>query len=280
MTAMIALLLFGCVVRYGPEPEAAAAGVEAQTDAEDRRARQRPDYAALEAELLGLLEQDEDVNADRRDRVHAAQELTLAMRSPRVDPDAAVEAYLRRLIEIEARSLQAEQAPLVGEGVSFVPLIQEEELDDEPLGEGSGAVVDGAVVDGAAVDGAAVDGAAEGEPAVTLARADEAMVQARQALAAQDYPAALQALAPLRGEGAPVELEELYLEAADGWVHQERERAGALFLEARGWPAEKKDAGLREVEAILQGLLDDYPESTYADAIERNLGLVRKELGE
>lgn len=265
MTGLIALMLLGCVVRYGPDPEAAAA-VSADGDAvvEPRRAKERPDYAGLEAELLSILEKDEDVDADRQARVHAAQELTLAMRSPRMDPDAAVEAYLRALIEIESRSLVTEQAPLVGEGVVSVPIIEEESLvEEETLGEDTEPTDP--------IEEAPVEGAAGPSP-------EEAVTSARAALSGEDYSAAIQALEPHLGKDAPAELESLYLEAVDGWVHQERERAGALFLEARSKPAGEQEAAMKEVEELLMGLLVDYPDSSYTDAIERNLVLVRKEL--
>ena len=69
MTGLIPLLLFGCVVRYGPDPEAAAAtSVQDGAAVEPRRAKERPDYTALEAELLVSVGPDLDrtLDTDRR----------------------------------------------------------------------------------------------------------------------------------------------------------------------------------------------------------------------
>lgn len=71
----------------------------------------------------------------------------------------------------------------------------------------------------------------------------------------------------------------LWVEAVDGYVHQEREAAGQLFVAARDMPpGEVRDSAFAEVVGMLEALVRDYPESSYTQAIEDNLVLVRKEL--
>ncbi|HJN73608.1 MAG TPA: hypothetical protein QGF58_06700 [Myxococcota bacterium] len=98
---------------------------------------------------------------------------------------------------------------------------------------------------------------------------------ARASLAAGDYADAVASLRSHRGEA---EVDRLWQEAVDGFVHVERERAGALFVSARDMPeGEIRDSAVEEVVSILEGLLRDYPESSYVDAIERNLEMARSE---
>ena len=63
-------------------------------------------------------------------------------------------------------------------------------------------------------------------------------------------------------------------------MRAERERAGELFVAAREMSAgSEKNAKIREVVAVLEGLLSDYPGSRYESAIRRNLEIVRQEMG-
>ncbi|MCP4807553.1 MAG: hypothetical protein GY913_15195 [Proteobacteria bacterium] len=99
---------------------------------------------------------------------------------------------------------------------------------------------------------------------------------ARAALASGDYRSALDGLRDHRGE---TDVDRLWSEAVDGFVHQEREAAGQLFVAARDMPeGEVRDSAYTEVVETLEGLVRDYPESSYTAAIEENLVLVRKAL--
>ena len=95
---------------------------------------------------------------------------------------------------------------------------------------------------------------------------------ARALLAEGRYVEALRGLEPVK-ELHP----QLWSEAVDGYVHSERERAGALFVKARAMPpGEIQDSAYDEVIAILEGLVADYPESSYAVDIQENLVTVRE----
>lgn len=103
---------------------------------------------------------------------------------------------------------------------------------------------------------------------------------ARDALAAGKASEAVALLEGWRDSDAWTEGQQtLWLEAVDVYVHEQREAAGRRFLAARELPdALARAAEMRAVEGALAALLADYPESSYRDALERNLQLVRKEL--
>ena len=95
---------------------------------------------------------------------------------------------------------------------------------------------------------------------------------ARALLAEERYVEALRGLEPVQDQHPA-----LYAEAVDGYVHTERERAGALFLKARDMPeGEVRDSAIDEVISILERLLAEYPGSSYTEEIEQNLEKVRE----
>jgi hypothetical protein len=99
---------------------------------------------------------------------------------------------------------------------------------------------------------------------------------ARAALAEGRYRDAVDLLAPHRDEP---EVQRIWTESVDGWCHAERERAGKLFVRAREMPAgDVQSSAYAEVERILSGLLEEFPENSYAGAIQKNLEMVRKEM--
>lgn len=98
---------------------------------------------------------------------------------------------------------------------------------------------------------------------------------ARALLAEGRYVEALRGLEPVKGQHP-----QLWIEAVDGYVHAERERAGALYLKAKDMPeGEVRDSAFDEVIRILEGLVADYPESSYAADIQENLVTVRRSAG-
>lgn len=99
---------------------------------------------------------------------------------------------------------------------------------------------------------------------------------ARAALAEGRYRDAVDLLQSHQDEP---DVARLWEEAVDGWCHSERERAGKLFVRAREMPAgDVQSSAYVEVERILSGLLEEFPQSSYADAIQKNLEMVRKEM--
>lgn len=244
MTALLSLTLLGCVLRYGGEPETP---VNVGDQPPEVSVAPAPDFAALEAELHAITEANDDLDAGTAARIEAARELTIALRNPRKDPKQAAADYLERLIAIERRALDMPALPPDTFNVAE-PAVRE-----EPLGAAS------------------PEPEPPPDPQLALASAKAQLAEGR-------YGDAIATLAPLRGSEAWESLAPIWQEAIDGFVHQERERAGQLFIEARTLPDAQRIPATQEVLALLEGLLRDYPETTYRDALERNIELVRKDL--
>jgi hypothetical protein len=86
-------------------------------------------------------------------------------------------------------------------------------------------------------------------------------------------------LAPLRGGLESESVEAMWQQAVDGLVHGSRERAGERFIRARRLEnGPEKVAEIQAVLDALEELLRDYRESSYTDAIERNIRVVKREL--
>lgn len=248
----LCVLLSGCVFRYGPPVEAASDPTAPPGEA-SAVAAPGVDFAPYIQTFDALHAADPGEDADRRDRLDAARDLARQLNRGRSDPEQAIALYLDRIAAIEARATPMEAPVLVGEGGGGIG--------EEPL-----EVPDPRVDPGPSLE------------ELERMSPDEALERARDALAQNDYKGALDLLAPHRdGEHWPM-LEEIWLESVDGYVFQERERAGELFRTSRAWPQEARDRATLEVQATLEGLLADYPETTYKSALVRNLQLVQREL--
>lgn len=276
----------GCVVSYG--------------DATGLRPEPLPppnDFAEIELRLEALVL--DEVEVDRRDRLDAALDLLRAGRTMQPEDQARVLRYLQQVVSIEERSQPMSAPTLFEEALpettaTFTPLgggIVEEDLGgvqelgqdpDAPEGEAPTGGEDGAGPgEGSGGEGAAGEGGARvlrpaGGPAGSPS---DPVAVARSALEAGDPAGALAALEPCGlvdcGEG----LEALRVQARDAWIHAERERAGALYVRARSEPDPmERRARLVEARDILAGLLDRFPAAEQAEALQRNLDLVRAEL--
>jgi hypothetical protein len=287
------MLLGGCVVRYGEGPQAggeAVDGAEGGATPADPSAPTGPNlserYAPLEGAFDSLMASDPGEDADRRDRLDAARDLSRDLRRGKKDPHELIEAYLRRVAEIESRAVPADAPVLV-----IGPAVNEEDVEETPLGTvggedeqvlGEDPGVDAGAVNPPPTKDPKVERGGErhtkpAEPAATPLTVEAAGAAARDALAKNDYAAALDALRPMKDDERFSEIAPLWQEAVDGWVHHERERAGLLFQTSRAWPQAERDAATQEVKGVLEGLLRDYPETTYKAAIVRNLQLVERE---
>ncbi|MFH1466793.1 MAG: hypothetical protein ABIO70_20580 [Pseudomonadota bacterium] len=266
-------LLGGCVVPYGDVPPNTAVPAPAASAISD--------LTGLEARVLLLLDDNQD--ADRAARLEALRALLRRARTwpPQAQKDLV--NYLDILLDVEERWRTDEGL----EGFHpVVPAVQPgEPLDDEGPGEPLVRPVEQEPLDPPDSGGAGQGpGDQEGPPVTVAPERDaaalraEAVEGARRALAEGAYEAALDQLAELSPEGDE-EVARLWQEAVDGHVHAERERAGGLFLAARSVAdSAQRKAKIEEVVGILKGLLERYPESSYAAAIQRNLQLVEQEL--
>lgn len=239
------VLLLGCVTvkPYGPGPEPAVTADPAVVQVQpDVAPGPQVDWAPYEAELQARLEAGGLQEQDQLDRLDAAHSLTLALQDG-APPEQAVADYLDRILVIEAREAA-----------------QDFDLD-------TGLIVDtGGVVE-------------QDLPDTVPNQLEQAREAASAALAEARYTDAMAELERYQDTADWVELEPLWQEAVDGFVHDERERAGKLFLAAREMPdGPDKQAQIQQVETLLVGLVTFYPESSYTDAIHENLVLVRAEL--
>ncbi|MEY3211547.1 MAG: hypothetical protein RIT28_2028 [Pseudomonadota bacterium] len=139
------VLLGGCVVRYGEGPQAggeAVDGAEGAATPADPAGTTGPTlsdrYAPLEGAFDALMASDPGEDADRRDRLDAARDLSRDLRRGKKDPHELIEAYLRRVAEIESRSVPADAPVLV-----IGPAVNEEDVGTPQLGapEGDGEEV-------------------------------------------------------------------------------------------------------------------------------------------
>ena len=120
-----------------------------------------------------------------------------------------------------------------------------------------------------------------GDPAVEAARAeqDALLERARGHVAAAEYREALDLYRRLEGTPHQATARREAAETADVLVKEERERAGRLFVEAKKKPdAAARVEAMLVVRSILAWLLDEFPDSSYADRVERNLQVVEDEL--
>jgi hypothetical protein len=117
---------------------------------------------------------------------------------------------------------------------------------------------------------------AESDRAALQRRLDEA----RAMVAGGRYRDAIGAYRKLDGSALQTTARQEARQAADSFVKEERDRAGRLFVAAKKLgDAEKRRAALSEVRTLLAGLLEEFPDSTYAARVSENLAAVERELG-
>ena len=270
---VFALLWTACVVPYGEAPEPlASSAVASAANATGA------DLSGLEARILMLIEENQD--ADRARRLSAARQLLRKGRGWAPEAQRDLVTYLNALLDVEERYHVEES---MGVAVPLAGAIQEQTaLDGETAlpAPGAGALAQPMAEEELGGDDSDLPGTEPAEDELAedpSSDAELALAPARQALADGRYLEAIQALDELGSDSE--EAQELHREAVDDYVHLERERAGRLFLEARSAEAEDARLGkLGEVKEVLQRLLDEFPDNSYAGAISRNLQLVEREL--
>lgn len=112
----------------------------------------------------------------------------------------------------------------------------------------------------------------------TAETVDTRVAEARDRLRRGDYQAAIEVLKPLKGGPRWADAEPYWEEAVDGWVYEERERAGHLFVGALKMKGAARHQALMQVHGILAGLLRDYPDSAYTKPLNEDLERVERSL--
>ncbi len=260
---MLFVLLSGCVLRYGDVPPEAGAYTSAWP--EEELAEDASDLYGLERRFADLLGEG-DVTADQQARLELAAELARKARVLDAGGQQVVGNYLAQLAEAEEYAVPA-----------AVEFPEEPVLLDAPVSE-TLAEGDPVETDLAAEVGVPVE---PDVPADETPSREELLAQAESRLNNWDHAAAIELLAPLRGGADSESVESMWQQAVDGLVHGARERAGERFIRARR--LENGPEKVLEIQAVLdqlEGLLRDYPESSYTDAIERNIRVVKRDLGD
>ena len=263
---MLFVLLTGCVLRYGDVPPAAASPDPATSAwPGDDLPDDATDFYGLERRFADLLGEG-DVTADQQARLELAAELARKARVLDAGGQQVVGNYLAQLAAAEERAV-----PAAAE-FAEAPVLLDAPV-SETLAEADPVEADLAAQVGVPVD---PDVPADGTPS-----REELLDQAQSRLNNWDHAAAVELLAPLRGGVDSESVESMWQQAVDGLVHGSRERAGERFIRARG--LENGPEKVAEIQAVLDdlaGLLRDYPESSYTDAIERNIRVVKRDLGD
>ncbi len=107
---------------------------------------------------------------------------------------------------------------------------------------------------------------------------EDRLQAARDLVAAGQYRDAVAAFRSLEGTPLQARARTESRAAIDELVRADRERAGRLFVAARKKSGEARTAALQEVRALLQGLLNEFPTSSYAGRVADNLAAVDREL--
>ncbi len=270
----------GCVVSYG-----GASGLRPEPLPVPN------DLAEIEIRLESLIVGE--IETDRRDRLVAAIDLSRQAALMAPTERQQVQRYLQRVVAIEERNQPMSAPSLFEEALpelmaTFSPVgvqVDEEDLGgvqdlnppaEEPAvppGESENASESESETDN--------ESESESESRRVLERgssSSDPVALARAALEAGDPGAALAALEPCAQVACADGVSELRARVEEAWIHQERERAGAIYLRARSEPDPTERAlRLAEARAILEELLIRFPSAPQAEAIRRNLDLVRKE---
>lgn len=256
----------GCIIRSGPPPGATAPTAAVPGD-----------LAAIEVRLDDLLSSNDDL--DRRDRLMAALDLARQARHLDEAPRAAIVAYLEQLAAIEARN-----EPFAAPAILPLEALPEASGSATMLEETLGEAPELPPQPTESAPPAEIVAPAEAPPSAEIAATppvadDLAVQQARQQLASGDLAGALASLETCRGQPCWGAAEPLWAETRDRYVFAQREAAGARYLASRELDdrAARIEA-LRAVRDELSQLLSRYPDTRYADALQRNIALVSQEL--
>ena len=277
LAAPMFFVLSGCVLRYGEPP------VEAPLDYGEPAARsvegEFVDLYDLERSFKGMIH-DNDVDIDTQKRLELAGELARRTRSLDLGAQKVVSDYLSQLSELESNAAAHEVTQLESGFVGPSPA-GVEIGDAGPVKTESPPVSDS--VDPLVTVEELGDTSETGEsaPMEMGPSVERDLAEARELLYAWDHVGAMEVLQPLRGGDNAEAVEALWGQAVDGIVHASRERAGERFIRARRLTAgPQKIAEMKAVLQTLEALLEEYPETTYRNAVERNIRVVRKDLSQ
>ena len=248
----------GCVFRYGQLPEAEAPPW-AEAPEDERGSIYQNQLLDLEDRARTLLDGG-DLDVDQADRVATILGTARQARALDEGAQAVIASHLDAMLAIEER-----QSP---DAFAEVNVNLMEELLEVGVSE---VVVEEEILE--------VEESVVPEP--LPANPEVISEQARELLAQWQHEEAIEVLRPHhRAEFWP-ELSALWQEAVDGHVHTERERAGERFIRARKMdPGPDRQMAMEDVLVALRDLIEAYPETSYSEALTRNIRVVEADLRE
>ncbi len=265
------LLLLGCFAHYPLVGSTAPVATAAASPPEELPPIT---FSPLEEKLESIFSVSTD--ADQRDRLSDLRELLHAMRARDPVAQRRVYDYAEGVLKIEARDIP--EALPVEEGMDpiVVPVIERaiEEHPVNPVLVPAVPPTPGPDPTPTPVSTAAQTPVAPPAPA-TPSPAD-LLATARASVAAGNYLAAIDTIAPLTSPEAAA----LRKETVDAWARTEREAAGAAFITARGMPpGADRTAALTAARDRLAAINQRFPDNNFASAIADNIAKVNTELG-
>ena len=222
------------------------------------------DFSKVENALEELIA-GETENVDRRDRLEAAWQLCQESKTQRPSAQHAVHRYLRRIVDVERRIIDASTQALANPSEqTFVPI---------------------AAIQGERIAGADLPTAAAGSERQAIvppdAGAPAVMSAARERMASGDLEAALEQLDVCTEQPCGAATITLWREVRDRLVYQARETAGQRFVDARSMTdAATRSQTLQEILKDLHALQARFPDSRYSDGVASSIETVTAALNE
>lgn len=229
------------------------------------------DYSGIEARALLMMRATRD--DPQRKRIASARNLLISAREWSPEQKAVIVRFVSEYLDIEDSNvpIAVGKSSMMGtvSDESLLPPTGPDGLYQEPIREVSLGQ------DPNSTESPEGENTATSDPNVVWAPVLE---RARAALAEGRSIDAIKELDTVIQPDSVSGYASLRKESVDNYVFQERERAARLFLEAREKSGSEKGTALEEVRGLLELLLKDYPQSSYAAAIQKNLRKVEQEI--
>ena len=222
------------------------------------------DFSGVETALEELIASETE-NVDRRDRLEAAWELCQESKTQRPAAQHSVDRYLKRLVEVEKRIIDADTSALADPAQqSFVPIASI---------QGQRIAGNDAPVAPVGVKRKSIVPPDAGAPAV--------MEAARERMATGDIEGALEQLDVCTDQACGAATITLWREVRDRLVYQGRESAGQRFIDARNIAdaAERRDV-FAAILKDLKALQKRFPDTRYKEGVASSVATVTNALSE
>jgi hypothetical protein len=253
---LMMMTMSACVVRQYGGAAAIGSAANAQLDPVD--------FSSVESRLEELIAAETE-NVDRRDRLEAAWELCQETKTQRPGAQHVVLRYLRRVVEVEKRVIDADTDAVAAPGQqTFVPI----------------AAIQSERISGADAPKVAASGVRQ-SIVPPDAGAQAVMSAARERMGSGDLEGALAQLDVCTGQACGAATITLWREVRDRLVYQGREHAGQQFIDARTLvdSASRREA-YQSIVNVLVTLQGRFPDSRYKEGVASSIATVTSALTE